>query len=351
MKNYVVFDVETPNHRCDSISSIGLLVVEDNRIVNQIDMLVNPQDSFDEFNMELTGITPDLVKDSPSFDEVWPLISDLLMENVVVGHNVVFDLKVLSRSLKRYEFDIPEFDYCCTLRLSRKYFNLNSNKLTNVAKYLNIKYNPHIAIEDARVSYEILEHVNGMHEITLDNCFTYHYKLKFKEAFPDDRSIYLNMLYGMLYVLKEQEVISVNQHALIREWYEENKSFTEYTVFNNLINQLENSFLKDNMSKSYVNFLFKRTPCILESFVYSEYTLQKYVLIGMIKVILLEDITLANINYIYNAFIEYPLLKNLSSYGRINDIIKNSLLNMSMEEKDKFALKELLSDLIQEKTD
>ena len=55
---YTVFDVETPNRANDRMSAIGIVVIEDDQIVDAFYSLVNPEVPFDDFNVALTGITP-----------------------------------------------------------------------------------------------------------------------------------------------------------------------------------------------------------------------------------------------------------------------------------------------------
>ena len=58
----VAFDVETPNSHNDRISSIGITVVENGIIADNLYYLVNPETYFDMFNVQLTGITPEMAK-------------------------------------------------------------------------------------------------------------------------------------------------------------------------------------------------------------------------------------------------------------------------------------------------
>ncbi len=67
LDKYVVFDVETPNSFNDRMSAIGIVVVEDGRIVEEFSTLVNPEAKFHSFHMQLTGITPEDVKSARPF--------------------------------------------------------------------------------------------------------------------------------------------------------------------------------------------------------------------------------------------------------------------------------------------
>ena len=66
--NYVVFDLETTglDSNYDEIIEIGALRVRNNKIVEQFTTLIKPEYPIDEFITELTGITNEMVNDSPN---------------------------------------------------------------------------------------------------------------------------------------------------------------------------------------------------------------------------------------------------------------------------------------------
>jgi hypothetical protein len=70
-ERYIAFDVETPNCANDRMSAIGITVIEDGVIVDDFYSLVNPEARFDYFNVQLTGITPEMAKKAPTFSELW----------------------------------------------------------------------------------------------------------------------------------------------------------------------------------------------------------------------------------------------------------------------------------------
>ena len=71
IRKFVVFDVETPNSRNHRMSAIGVSVVENGQIVKEWGTLVNPECHFDDFNIALTGITPEMAAAAPTFPEIW----------------------------------------------------------------------------------------------------------------------------------------------------------------------------------------------------------------------------------------------------------------------------------------
>ena len=96
MERFVAFDVETPNHYNNKMSSIGIAVIENGKIVDSFSSLVCPETYFDAFNISLTGITPEMVDEAPSFPELWQEISPLMRSGILAAHNAAFDLRVLS---------------------------------------------------------------------------------------------------------------------------------------------------------------------------------------------------------------------------------------------------------------
>ena len=56
MARFVAFDVETPNRWNDRMSAIGITIVEDGEVVEEFYSLVDPEEPFDSFNVQLTGI-------------------------------------------------------------------------------------------------------------------------------------------------------------------------------------------------------------------------------------------------------------------------------------------------------
>lgn len=156
-ERFIAFDVETPNSCNDRMSAIGISVIEDNEIVREFATLVNPETHFDRFNIQLTGITPYLVEDAPTFGQLWMLIEPLMSSGVLLAHNAPFDLGVLAKCLRAYEIDWkPRVPYACTCQMSRAcYPQLVNHRLNTVSDYLGISLDHHQAESDAHACAEI----------------------------------------------------------------------------------------------------------------------------------------------------------------------------------------------------
>lgn len=157
-ERYIAFDVETPNSGNDRMSAIGITVVEDGRIVEEISTLVNPETWFARFNISLTGITPEMAEAAPSFDELWPEIEPLFSSGVLAAHNAPFDMSVLAKCLRSYRIDWRDrADYVCTCQMGRRcYPELPNHRLNTLCEYRNIALDHHQAGSDSRACASLL---------------------------------------------------------------------------------------------------------------------------------------------------------------------------------------------------
>ena len=157
MSRFIIFDVETPNYRCNRMSAIGITVLEEGVITNEFSSLINPETDFDAFNIRLTGIDEELVRDAPTFPELWPQIEPLMSSGLLVAHNAVFDLGVLKKCLDYYEIDWkPYARYLCTVQMGRRILPGMSHKLNTLCDYYGIALNHHQAESDSHACAEIL---------------------------------------------------------------------------------------------------------------------------------------------------------------------------------------------------
>ena len=155
---YVVFDVETPNSSNNRRSSIGIAVVEDGKLVKELSTLVNPETYFHPFNVQLTGITPAMAEEAPTFSELWPVLEPIFDSGLLVAHNAPFDMGVLAKCLRAYCVDWRDTaPYACTVRMGRRcYPKLPNHRLSTLCKYLSIPLEHHQAGSDSRACAQLL---------------------------------------------------------------------------------------------------------------------------------------------------------------------------------------------------
>ncbi len=156
-QRYICFDVETPNHRNDRMSAIGIAVVAGGRITEEFFSYVNPEESFDSFNTQLTGISAQTVASAPTFPMLWQKIEPLLSGGILVAHNAPFDLSVLKSCLRGYGISWREtVPYLCTVRIGRALLPGRSHRLNALCDYFGIPLDHHRADSDSHACAEIL---------------------------------------------------------------------------------------------------------------------------------------------------------------------------------------------------
>lgn len=158
MERFIAFDVETPNSYNHRMSSIGIAVIEQGRIVDSFSSLINPETHFDSFNISLTGISPEMVTTAPTFAELWEEIGEIMLSGILVAHSAAFDMRVLSRCLMHYEIDVPRTaNYLCTVTMGRKCFpSLPNHKLNTLCRCRGIKLDHHRADSDSQACASLL---------------------------------------------------------------------------------------------------------------------------------------------------------------------------------------------------
>ena len=146
---YIAFDVETPNSANNRMSAIGVTVIERGEVVEQYDYLVNPETRFASFNVALTGITPEMVADKPTFSQLWQELEPLFSSGLLVAHNAPFDMSVLAKCLRDYGIRWrPSVPYACTCQMSRRLLpQLPNHKLNTLCDFLGLELDHHRAKE------------------------------------------------------------------------------------------------------------------------------------------------------------------------------------------------------------
>lgn len=152
MMNYIAIDFETATGSMNSACSVATVEVRDGQLKESWTTLIQPPKlAFDDFNIGIHGISPKDVEDAPTFAEIWQELKARLAGKIVVAHNASFDMGVLKASLLANHLQAPLFRTCCTVRISRKVWpDLVDHKLNTVGAHLNINFQHHRALDDAR---------------------------------------------------------------------------------------------------------------------------------------------------------------------------------------------------------
>jgi DNA polymerase-3 subunit epsilon len=119
----VFLDLETTGATAthDRITEIGLVEVTDGKFVESWSQLVNPEENIPPFIQSLTGITNDMVRDAPTFEQLAPALYERLQGKLLIAHNARFDYGFLKNEFRRAGLAYRS-KVMCTAKLSRKLF-------------------------------------------------------------------------------------------------------------------------------------------------------------------------------------------------------------------------------------
>lgn len=154
--NFLAIDFETANYYRDSACAVGLVRVENNKIVEKVSYLIRPPSKWFVFT-DLHGISWDDVKDEPNFGELWPTIKPFFKKiDFLVAHNASFDRSVLNACCERYRIRSINKPFQCTMQLSRTLWNIYPTRLDCVCRHFRIRLNHHDALSDTIACAKIM---------------------------------------------------------------------------------------------------------------------------------------------------------------------------------------------------
>jgi len=176
---YTIIDIETTGGSIENgkITEIAIYLHDGIKIVDEFVSLVNPEQFIPIHIAQLTGISNEMVENSPRFFEIASHIIQITEGSVFVAHNSSFDYNFIKAEFNAlgYEFDR---DTLCTVKLSRILFRgFKSYSLGSLCDRLNINNNSmHRASGDALATVELFElllHKSNGLIIPLENngCF------------------------------------------------------------------------------------------------------------------------------------------------------------------------------------
>jgi DNA polymerase-3 subunit epsilon len=149
---YAIVDIETTGGyaAANGIIEISIQIFDGEKVVEQYETLINPDQNIPKYIQAFTGITNEMVQDAPRFEEVAEKVFTYLQGNIFVAHNVNFDYSFIKNHLEFYGYSFNA-KKLCTVRLSRQIFpGLPSYSLGNLCNSLEIDLeNRHRAGGDA----------------------------------------------------------------------------------------------------------------------------------------------------------------------------------------------------------
>lgn len=156
MTRFAAIDFETATYRGDSACAVGVVIVENGRIVERVYELIRPP--LQQFSFtHIHGLTWDDVKSARDFAAVWNDIAQATASvEFLAAHNAPFDRGVLAACCATYDLPAPEQPFVCTVRLARAQWDIRPTRLPDVCRYLGIELRHHQADSDAEACARIV---------------------------------------------------------------------------------------------------------------------------------------------------------------------------------------------------
>ena len=157
---FVVVDLETTGLHAglDSIVEIAAVKVVNGQIVGEWDTMVNPGVFLPLETTQITGITTEMVKDSPAFaDIVDEYLGFMGTDTVFVAHNVDFDREFMNKHLEKMNRSTLPNPYLCTFKLAKQVHpNLSRYGLGSLCEAFGVELpQAHRALHDARATAQL----------------------------------------------------------------------------------------------------------------------------------------------------------------------------------------------------
>lgn len=161
--NYVLVDIETTGLSPikDEIIEIGAIKVENNQIIDSYNQLIKIDRSLSPFITNLTGITNEMLQAGKQPHIVIQEFVNFAGKNILIGHNVNFDIGFLTYQSQKYLNHPISNDYIDTMYLARRIVPNSVNyKLGTLANLFDISYQgAHRGLKDVEITYEVYNHL------------------------------------------------------------------------------------------------------------------------------------------------------------------------------------------------
>ena len=152
-----MFDLETTgiDFMNNGITEIGAVKLVNGKIHEQFTTLVKPDYKITEDNVAITGITEEMVKDSPKISAVIPDFMKFIDGAVLVAQNADFDMKFIKRFAGAEEYEVKN-QVLDTMVLARENLKqLKHHDLHTLAEHFGIVFHHHRALSDSYATAEI----------------------------------------------------------------------------------------------------------------------------------------------------------------------------------------------------
>lgn len=142
-------------------TEIGIVLLENGRVVDRYQSLMNAGVAIPGFITQLTGISNAMLRTAPSADVVMKAAADFVGPAPLVAHNAAFDRQFWRAEMQRIGLAGSQA-FACTVLLSRRLFpQAPSHKLGQLIDWHGLPRSgtAHRAMADAQMAADLLLHM------------------------------------------------------------------------------------------------------------------------------------------------------------------------------------------------
>lgn len=154
--DYVVIDLETTgfDYNWDDIIEMAAIRYRNGVEVERYAQLIAVDYSLPSFITDLTGISNEMLSGCPHIEEAIQDFSQFIGDDILIGHNVSFDMRFLNNAYHNYMNKPLDNAYIDTMRISRKLFpNWDHHRLCDLAEYYGLSHDhAHRSVVDCDVT-------------------------------------------------------------------------------------------------------------------------------------------------------------------------------------------------------
>lgn len=160
---FVVFDTETTGFSPakDRLVEIGAVKVLDGKVLGEKTWLINPQRYIPGYVQNVHHITPEMVKDKPTFAQIYPEFLEFIDGAVLIAHNAPFDIRFVAAEAARNNMPAPKNGVLDSLALFRTWYpELKNHRVSDLIDLFGISTDglqAHRATDDSLFVYYAIQ--------------------------------------------------------------------------------------------------------------------------------------------------------------------------------------------------
>lgn len=209
----VAFDTETSGaYPLEAeIVEFGAVKWFKGQIVDRYQTLLKPAVLLTQENINIHGITNEMVADAPKMSAQILSICDFIDNSILIAHHAPFDLGFLAPEIEKAGLKFPQNIHLCSSLLSRALLTTTNHKLQTLVKELNlVGGDAHRAYDDAYACFQVFHKCTE--KLGADATISKLKKIQSKKINWTDYSIYLNTdtkVKALLSAIQNQKTIKI----------------------------------------------------------------------------------------------------------------------------------------------